>query len=155
MPSAVLILTLIALATHLYGAGGSVDRVVVHLPARNRIGPLAYVQYARATDLGRGRVWYPVMNAIGGIALLAALGLALLLHASTRVTVALAVATVLALFVRMTTRVAAPTMLRAGRAGDDEAQVKPLLDRFARVSALRMTGLVLTSAALLSALLLR
>ena len=45
-------------------AGAVTFRVLIDLPARHRIGALAFAELSRATDLSRGLVFYPV-GAIG------------------------------------------------------------------------------------------
>jgi hypothetical protein len=57
-----LLLWLIVIATVLNGmlAGGSLDGSLVKLPARRRIGVVAYATFARGNDLGNGLVVYPV-----------------------------------------------------------------------------------------------
>jgi hypothetical protein len=155
VPAALLGVILFALIPHLYMAGASIDRLIVQLPARHRIGPVAYAEYARSTDLGRGRIVYPAANALGGAALLAALALALLLRESREVIVALVVAAFFALLARVVTRRAAPAMLQIGRSDDRESVITPLLERFARLAPIRMTCLSLASVSLLWAVLVR
>src|SRR5690242_11605826 len=44
------------------GAGASLDVSIRQLPARHRIGVLAYSAYSLATDLGTARVWCPPLG---------------------------------------------------------------------------------------------
>jgi hypothetical protein len=39
-------------------AGAGLDYMIKQLPARHRIGIVAYAQYFRASDLANGRFWY-------------------------------------------------------------------------------------------------
>ena len=57
-----LLLWLIVIATILNGmlAGGSLEGSLVKLPARRRIGVVAYATFARGNDLGNGLVVYPI-----------------------------------------------------------------------------------------------
>jgi hypothetical protein len=59
-----LIVPLVIATTALSGiaAGASLDVSIRQLPARHRIGVLAYSAYSRATDLGTARVWYPPLG---------------------------------------------------------------------------------------------
>jgi hypothetical protein len=43
-------------------AGLSLDKVIVQLPARHRMGAVAYAGYARAADLGNGVVFYALVG---------------------------------------------------------------------------------------------
>jgi len=43
-------------------AGLSLDKVIVQLPARHRMGVVGYAGYARAADLGNGMVFYAVVG---------------------------------------------------------------------------------------------
>ena len=49
-------------------AGLSLDKVIVHLPARRRISVTAYAAYARAADLGNGLAYYAAAG-VGAAAL--------------------------------------------------------------------------------------
>ena len=61
---------LIALATAVNGllAGLNTDTALVKLPARRRIGAVAYATFARGNDLGNGLVVYPLVG-IGAVLL--------------------------------------------------------------------------------------
>src|SRR2546430_4022751 len=43
-------------------AGASLDKVLVQLPARRKIGLHAMAEYNRATDLGPGLILYPALG---------------------------------------------------------------------------------------------
>jgi hypothetical protein len=43
--------------------GVALEVAIKQLPARRRIGPAAYRDYACAADLGNGLTWYPVLEA--------------------------------------------------------------------------------------------
>jgi hypothetical protein len=57
-------------------AGLSLDKVIVQLPARRRIGVTAYAAYARAADLGNGTAFYPAVGAGAAVLTLAAFAVA-------------------------------------------------------------------------------
>jgi len=67
-------LGLLVLATSLNGvlAGGSVEKSLVELPARKRMDILAFVQFSRAADLGRGIFYFPVIGITAPVATIAA-----------------------------------------------------------------------------------
>jgi hypothetical protein len=118
-------------------AGLSVDKVVVQLPARRRMGVVAYAHYARAADLGNGAVLYPITGIGAALLTMAAAVAALASDASTTVRVLLAGAAGLSVLHSAATAVAAPTMFRVGKSPDTEADLAPLLSRFAYASTVR------------------
>ena len=118
-------------------AGLSVDKVVVQLPARHRIGAVAYAHYARAADLGNGVVLYPVAGIGAALLTIVAAVVAFAVDASTTVRVLLAVAAGLSVLHSAATAVAAPTMYRVGKSPDVGADLYALLSRFATASNLR------------------
>jgi hypothetical protein len=117
-------------------AGLSLDKVIVQLPARRRIGVTAYAAYARAADLGNGVAFYAAAGVDAPALTLAAFAVAAALEAPVAVTGLLAAAAGLSLHSAATGR-AAPTMFQIGRADDTDAALTPLLARFARWSAAR------------------
>ena len=143
------VLVLVAAVPHLILGGAAVDRLLVQLPARHRIGPVAFAQYARATDLANGRFLYPVLGISGPILTWAALVVALATGAGGRVWMPLAVASVLCVLHILTTLGAAPNMIRIGRTEDRPELIAPLLDRFTRWSWARGILQILAAATLL------
>ena len=137
MDAAVTGVAMAALAADGILAGLSLDKVIVQLPVRRRIGVTAYAAYARAADLGNGIAFYAAVG-VGAAALtLAAFAVAAALGTPGMVTGLLAAAAALSLAHSAMTGRAAPAMFRIGRAGDDPAALAPLLARFARWSAAR------------------
>src|SRR5258708_29725355 len=61
--------------------GTSLDVSIRQLPARHRIGVLAYSAYSQATDLGTAVFWYISVGIAAFLSALAAALLALLQHA--------------------------------------------------------------------------
>src|SRR5262252_124281 len=130
-------------------------RLLVVLPARTPLGPVAYAQFARVSDLGPGRIVDPVMG-IGGFALtFAAFGAAMLSPTRRRTRMLLGAATGVAMLVGITTLMAAPTMWRVGGAPDDPAVLSPLLQQFVAWSTARMALNQLVFIVTLAALVLR
>jgi hypothetical protein len=118
-------------------AGLSLNKVIVQLPARRRIGVTAYAAYARATDLGNGIAFYAAAGVGAAVLTVAAFAVVAAVGAPAAVTGLLAAAALLSLVHSAMTARAAPTMFQIGRAGDDRAALAPLLARFARWSAAR------------------
>src|SRR5205807_594209 len=107
-PSAVWV-GLVALATAVDGllAGASLDQSIKQLPARHRIGVLAFSEYSRASDQANGVLWYAGLG-IGGAALtLAAAVSALVLGVSDAQRLSLLLAGLLAIAHSFTTARAA------------------------------------------------
>ncbi len=136
-----LVASLIVLATAINGllAGLNTDTALVKLPARRRIGAVAYATFARGNDLGNGLIVYPLLGI--GAALLTVLitVIAFLAHARAEVLLLLALASFLSLLHTFTTTRAAPVMLSLKDAPDDETFLRAKLDRFARWHAIRAT----------------
>ncbi len=118
-------------------AGLSLDKVIVQLPARRKIGLTAYAAYARAADLGNGIAFYPAAGVGAALLTIAAFAVAVARGAPGDVTALLAAAAGLSLLHSAATGRAAPAMFQVGRSGDGEAALTPLLTRFARWSAAR------------------
>ncbi len=51
-------------------AGISLDKALVQLPARRRMGVVAFAGFSRANDLGNGLVLYPLLGVGAGSAYL-------------------------------------------------------------------------------------
>jgi hypothetical protein len=136
-----LVVLLIALATAMNGllAGLNVDTVLVKLPARRRIGAVAYATFARGNDLGNGLLVYPLLGI--GAALLTVLAalFAFVSHARMEVVLPLSLATLLSLLHTFATTRAAPIMFNLKNTPDDEVLLAAKLDRFARWHTVRAT----------------
>lgn len=149
-----LAVVVLALATALNGllAGLNLDTAFVKLPARRRIGALAYATFARGNDLGNGQVVYPLLGIGAALLTILATILAFAEHAPTTLLLPLFLATVLSLLHTIATTRAAPVMLSLKTAPDVEAVLSAKLDRFARWHAIRALFQVLAFFALLWAL---
>ena len=128
-----------ALATAVDGvlAGASLDQSVKQLPARRRIGVLAFSEYSRASDLANGVAWYAALG-IGGacLTLIAADG-ALALGVSDKQRLPLVLAGLLAIAHSLTTARAAPINLSQRSSPGDEEALKRIFDRFERWQTVR------------------
>ncbi len=153
MQTALLVLILLATVPHLLLGGLGLVRLVMQFPAiGRRLDPVAFAQWARATDLGNGLFLYPLLGIGGPLATWAALVVAEIAHAPGSVTLSLILAAALAVLHSLTTTQAAPTMMRIDRAEDRAAVLMPLIDRFFFWSWLRFILQVLNGAALVWAL---
>jgi hypothetical protein len=148
------LVALIVLATALNGilGGFSSEGVLVKLPTRRRIGAVAYAAFARGSDLGNGLWVYPPTAIAAALLALVATVVAYVERQPAALLLPLTFAALTSIGHFVATSRAAPIMLRVGKTPDDEALLAPLLDRFARWSAVRATLQVLTFLLLLWAL---
>ncbi len=140
-----LVTSLITFATVINGllAGLNVDTALVKLPARRRIGAVAYATFARGNDLGNGLLVYPLLGVGAALLTLLATVIAYIAHSPVEVVLLLTAASLLSLLHTFTTTRAAPVMLSLKDTPDDEAVLSAKLNRFARWHALRATFQVL------------
>ena len=122
------------------GAGASLDVSIRQLPARHRIGVIAYSAYSQATDLGTARIWYPPLG-IGALLLaLAAAGTAFFQHVSLVHALPLFLAVVAwILHLLMTLIGALPLLPRQRQFAHDEQRLAALFNRFERLQTVRAT----------------
>jgi hypothetical protein len=145
---------LVALATAVDGvlAGASLDQSVKQLPARHRIGVLAFSAYSRASDQANGVVWYAALG-LGGAALtLAAAVSAVLAGAPDHQRRPLLLAGLLSVAHSLTTARAAPINFSQRAAGADEPARQRIFDRFERWQTVRASLQLATFLAMLRAL---
>jgi hypothetical protein len=145
---------LIALATAVNGllAGLNTDTALVKLPARRRIGAVAYATFARGNDLGNGLVVYPLLGIGAALLTVLATAVAYIERSPIEVLLLLSIASLLSLLHSFATTRAAPVMLSIKDTPDDEAILTAKLDRFARWHAVRATFQVVAFFVLLWAL---
>lgn len=133
-------------------AGASLDQSIKQLPARRRMGVVAYSAYAKAADLGNGVAWYAVIG-IGAALLTIVAGIRGYVEGlSPAQGLPLYLATGLAVLHTIVTTQAAPAMFSARNAGDDEAELARIFNRFERWQTLRAILQAVTFAMLLWAL---
>ncbi|MGH7883315.1 MAG: hypothetical protein ACREN8_10500, partial [Candidatus Dormibacteraceae bacterium] len=70
--NAFLWLLIIAVLVNAILVGASLDQSIKQLPARHRIGVVAYSEYSKAADLANGVLWYGVLGIGGALITLAA-----------------------------------------------------------------------------------
>jgi hypothetical protein len=134
-----LVVFLIASASAINGllSGLNMDTALVKLPARRRIGAVAYAAFARGNDLGNGLVLYPLLGIGAAMLTLLATALAYVERSPMEVLLLLSLASLLSLLHTFATTRAAPVMLSIKDAPDDQAILTAKLDRFARWHAVR------------------
>lgn len=120
-------------------AGAGTFRLLLDLPARSQIGPVAFAAFSRATDLSTLGIIFYAAYGFGGVLLTGAAWLAA--HrsgASRRLRALLALACSCSIAVLVFTTQAAPLMWRVGSTPSEPGQLAALLDRFAFWTELRI-----------------
>jgi len=150
-----LLLWTIVIATVLTGglAGVGLEGALVKLPARRRIGVIAYATFARGNDLGNGLVVYPIWAVSAAVFTFVATIVAYVQQQSTGLLIPLTIASLASIAHFLATSRAAPVMLSLRHTPDDEAILTAKLDKFERWSAVRTTLQALTLFVLMWALL--
>lgn len=120
------------------GAGASLDVSIKQLPARHRIGIIAYSAYSQATDLGTARIWYPPLG-IGTLLLALATALtAFFQKVSLPHALPIYLAAILWVVHLLITLIwALPTLPRQQQVAHDEHQLAALFNRFERLQTVR------------------
>lgn len=135
------VLALVATALDGILAGASLDQSLKQLPARRRIGAIAYSIYARAADLGTGIVWYAALGIGAALLTIVTAVVALVQSAPTSVALLLYLAAAASLAHSFTTSRAAPTMLSLrtiAATEENESKLTALFDRFERWQTARV-----------------
>jgi hypothetical protein len=149
---ATLVLLLAATAATGLLAGASLDQSIKQLPARHRIGMVAFSAYSRAADLGNGIIWYAAIGVGAAVLTIAAAVAAYLLGKQAAVVLPLYLAAGLAVLHSLVTTQAAPTNFSQRRFANDESTLARVFDCFERWQAVRALLQVLNFGALLWAL---
>ena len=136
-----LLIALLALATAVNGglSGLNVDTALVKLPARRRIGAVAYATFARGNDLGNGLFVYPLLGIGAALLTVLATAVAYIERSPMEVLLLLTMGSLLSILHTFATTRAAPVMLSLKDTPDDEALLTTKLDRFARWHTIRAT----------------
>lgn len=124
--------------------GASLDQVIKQLPARHRIGVLAFSDYSTAGDLGRGIAWYAALGIGAALLTVTAAVVGLADPPSPPASAALWLALGLTVAHSLTTLRAAPLNLSQRTAAGDPVRLAAIFDRFERWSTARATLQVLT-----------
>jgi hypothetical protein len=131
------ILLIAAVAFNGVLSGASLDQSIKQLPARRRMGVIAFSAYSRAADLGNGIVWYAIIGVGAALLTIAAAVSAYLRVAPAVVAIPLYLAALISLLHSFTTTQAAPTLFQAQWVKDDAARLTVIFDRFERWQTLR------------------
>jgi hypothetical protein len=133
-------------------AGVGLDKSLVQLPARHRMGVVAFAAFSRANDLSNGLIVYPVLG-IGAALLTIIAALAAVLRGTPLAHAwPLYISALLALLHSVTTTRAAPNMLSLRQPTNDEARLTETFNRFAKWHNVRAVLLLLNFVVLIWAL---
>jgi hypothetical protein len=141
------LLPLAAVVANALAAGATADQAFKQLPARRRIGPVAYAEYVRAADLHNGLRWYPPLG-LGAAATTLAAATSGLRRSQTRSAIAALVVTAVGTLGHLAaTGRAAPTLLSLRHGHLEPVHAAAVLDRFASINAARTAAMAVTLAA--------
>jgi hypothetical protein len=124
--------------------GASLDQSVKQLPTRRRIGVVAFSEYSKAGDLGRGVAWYAALGIGAALLTIVAAVVGLTDRPDPQAAAALWLALLLAVAHSVATARAAPTNFSQRAATGDPARLAAIFDRFERLQTVRATLQVLT-----------
>ena len=144
------ILTFTATALNGVLVGASLDQSIKQLPARHRIGMIAFSAYSRAADLGNGIAWYAFLGVSSALVTIAA-AVATIISGSAH-TLPILIAAILSVFHSIATSQAAPTNFSQRRVANDEAALIAVFNKFEWWQTVRAILQVLSFAATLWAL---
>ena len=133
-------------------AGASLDQSIKQLPARHRMGVVAFSVYSRASDLGPGIIWYAILGIGAAVLTVGVAVVAIFQGIGLQHTLPIYSAATLAVLHSLATSQAAPTNFSQRKVVNDEAALTTILNRFERWQTLRVILQVLTFAAILWAL---
>lgn len=129
--------------------GASMDQSIKQLPARHRIGVVAYSEYSKAADLRNGVVFYGALGIGGALIAIAAAVVGIINQSGGQVTTALWVVIVLTLAHSAVTSRAAPTNFKQRNAGEDEERLTAVFGSFVKLQTIRVSLQFLTLLALI------
>ncbi len=112
--------------------GATLDQSIKQLPARHRIGVVAYSEYSKAADLWHGIPWYAALGVGGALLTLITAAVGLTRRPDGTTTLALWLSIALTLAHSFTTARAAPTNFSQRNAAGDAARLTAIFDRFQR-----------------------
>lgn len=119
-------------------AGASLDRSVVQLPSRRKIGVTAYSAYSVAHELqGVGLTWYPVLGIGSALLTIAAAAVAAATGISLPTGSPIYLAAIAAVMHSVATARAAPLNFRQRSAQGDGAELTRIIDSFEKWHAAR------------------
>lgn len=147
-----LVIMLIATALDGLLAGASLDQSIKQLPARHRLGLVAFSAYSSAADLGNGILWYAFLGIGAALLTIIAAVATFVAGISFAQAAPILIAAILSVLHSLVTTQAAPTNFSQRKVASDEAALIAVFNRFERLQTLRVTLQVLTFVAMLWAI---
>jgi hypothetical protein len=135
-------------------AGMTIDASLVKLPARRRIGNIAYAVFARGNDLGNGIIVYSSLAILAALLAFIATLTAFLQNAKSKLLLLLIIASVTTIVHFLGTAKAAPVMLSIRNTPDNETILKEKFDQFEKWNGFRACFQLFTFILLLYCLIL-
>jgi hypothetical protein len=134
-----LTLILILAATIVTGllAGASLDKAIVQLPARHRMGVVGFASFSKANDLGNGLIVYPALGISAALLTIIAALTAFMQGTPLEHIWPLYISALLAVLHSITTSRAAPNMLSLRQSTKEESILIETFNRFAKWHSLR------------------
>lgn len=111
-------------------AGASLDQSIKQLPARHRIGVIAYSAYSQASDMDRGIFWYAGVGISAVLLSLATAVIAFFQRVSPVHAIPITIVAGLFLLHMLITLTRAAPILRAQRHSQEAATLSSIFDRF-------------------------
>jgi hypothetical protein len=144
----------LAVATIIDGllAGASLDQSIKQLPARRRMGAVAFSAYSQAADLGNGVIWYAALGIGGAVLTLAAAAMAIVANVPMGQRLPVLMAGALSVAHSITTARAAPINFSQRAARGNERVLADIFNRFERWQSLRAALQLATFALMVKAL---
>lgn len=133
-------------------AGASLDQSIKQLPARHRMGVVAFSAYSQAADLGNGILWYAILGVGAALLTIAAAVTGAVTGLPFSQALPLVSAAILSVLHSVVSSQAAPTNFSQRKVRNDTAALARVFDRFERWQALRCAVQALTFAVMLCAL---
>jgi hypothetical protein len=124
--------------------GASLDQTIKQLPARRRIGVVAFSDYSQAGDLGPGVAWYATLGVGAALVTVLAVVVGLAGRPDAGLSAALWLALLLTVAHSFTTARAAPLNFSQRAAAGDATRLEAIFDRFERWSRARSALQLLT-----------
>jgi hypothetical protein len=118
-------------------AGASLDKALVQLPARHRMGTVGFAAFSQANDLGNGLIVYPALGISAALLTIIAALATFLQGTPLAHSWLLYISALLAILHSVTTARAAPNMLSLRHPTSDEARLAETFNRFAKWHNLR------------------
>lgn len=147
-----IILIILATAANGILAGASLDQSIKQLPARHKIGVIAFSKYSQAADLGNGILWYASIGIGAAVLTIAAAVAAYFNGLNTSITTPLYIAAILAILHSLATTQAASTNFSQLKVAKDEAALTRVFNRFEKWQTLRAVLQVLNFTVMLWAI---